>query len=87
MRAILQFEHTTTDPPLTSLETRRNLNADFLVTYRVNPRTAIYAGVNTNGQNVELVSMPGGERRLQRVDDLHADAHQFFLKASHLRRF
>jgi hypothetical protein len=87
VRAILQYEHTTTDPLLTSLETRENLNADFLVTYRVNPWTAIYAGVNTNGQNVELIHMPGGERRLQRIDDLRNDAHQFFIKASYLLRF
>jgi hypothetical protein len=87
VRAILQYEHTTTDPLLTSLETRENLNADFLVTYRVNPWTAIYAGVNTNGQNIELIDVPGGDRRLQRVDDLRNDAHQFFLKASYLLRF
>lgn len=87
IRAIVQYEHTTTDALLTSLETRKNLNADFLVTYRLNPWTAIYAGVNANGQNAELIDVPGEARRLQHVNGLRRDAHQFFVKASHLLRF
>jgi hypothetical protein len=86
-RAILQYEHTTADPLLTSLAPRRNLNADLLVTYRVNPWTAVYAGVNANGQNVDLIDLPGGDRRLQRIDGLRNDAHQVFVKLSYLVRF
>ena len=87
IRAIVQYDRTSTSAALTSLEPRENLNADLLVTYRVNPWTAIYAGVNANGQNIELVDAPGGDRRIQRVDGLRSDAHQFFLKASYLLRF
>ncbi len=87
VRAILQYDHTSTDPLLTSLETRKNLNADLLITYRLNPWTAVYAGVNANGQNIELIDQPGGDRRIGRVDDLRGDAHQFFIKASYLLQF
>jgi hypothetical protein len=86
-RVILQYERTTADSLLTSLEPRENLNADLVVTYRVNPWTAVYAGVNANGQNVDLIEPPDGDRRLQRTDRLRNDAHQVFVKLSYLVRF
>jgi len=87
VRAILHYERRTTDPALTSLDTRENLNADFLIAYRVNPWTAIYAGLNANGQNLELLEVPGEDRRLVRVDGLRSDAYQFFIKTTYLLRF
>jgi len=87
VRAILQYEHTTTDPALASLDTRESLNADLLITYRANPWTAIYAGLNANGRNLELLEVPGEDRRLVRIDGLRGDAHQFFIKTSYLLRF
>jgi hypothetical protein len=34
---------------------------DLLLTYRLNPWIAVYAGVNTNAQNLEWVESPGLE--------------------------
>ena len=87
VRAILQYDHTTTDPSLTTLETNENLNADLLVTYRANPWTAVYVGANVNGRNIDLVDMPGMERELIRTDGMNRDAHQVFIKVSYLLRF
>ena len=87
VRAILQYEETQRDEALTSLDPGKNLNADFLVTYRLNPWTALYAGVNVNGQNLELLESSGGGRTLIRTDALSRDTHQFFVKGSYLLRF
>lgn len=86
-RAIVQYEDTSVDPERTSLEPDRNLNGDVLLTYRLNPWTAVYLGANVNGRNVDLVSLPGEGRILRRVDALRQDTHQIFIKASYLLRF
>ena len=38
--------------PYTYLPTSRQFNADFLITYLVHPGTAIYAGYNSNLENI-----------------------------------
>lgn len=84
LRLIVQYESLGTNPELTALEDRQNLNADFLVTYLVNPWTSIFAGLNSNHQNLELLP---GERfnTLRRTDGgLLNDSKQFFVKASYL---
>lgn len=86
-RAIVQYEDTSVDPDRTSLEPDRNLNADLLITYRINPWTAVYLGANVNGRNVALASLPGEGRELRHTDALRQDTHQVFLKASCLLRF
>jgi hypothetical protein len=86
VRAILQYEDRTADSQLTSTPSRRNLNADFLLTYRLTPWTAVYVGVNSNAQNHELVDPRGGGRELRRTGALHNDARQFFVKLSYLLR-
>ena len=74
------------NPRLTSLETSKNLNADFLFTYLVNPWTALYMGYNGNLQNLDLVD--GQEQReVVRSQDFINDAKQFFIKVSYLLRF
>ena len=87
IRAIVQWEDTDTDPALTTLTARENLNADLLVTYRVNPWTAVYAGFNTNAANRDVFDLADGTRELRTTDDLRRDASQFFLKMSYLLRF
>ncbi len=87
VRLILQYDVTTANPLLTSLETTKNFNVDFLITYLVNPWTAIFAGINSNYQNLDLV---GGDqfRRLVRTrTDFLNDSRQFFVKYSYLFRF
>lgn len=83
----LQYEATLTNPDLTSAPTRKNLNGDLLLTYRVNPWTAFYVEFNSNGQNLELLRTPPGERFLRRSNRLINDANQIFFKLSYLLRF
>ncbi len=86
LRTILQYERTATEPALTRLETTKNLNADLLLTYLVNPWTALYVGYNTNYQNLELVRDPMGDRLVRTDDDFLNDGRQVFVKFSYLVR-
>lgn len=64
------------------------MNGDVLLTYRVNPWTALYAGYNGNGQNLRLIETPEGNRIFRRPGlDLALDASQVFVKFSYLVRF
>jgi hypothetical protein len=87
LRMILQYEATSSNRELTSAPTRKNVNGDVLLTYRVNPWTALYVGFNTNAQNLELLTEPRGERFLRRGNRLINDANQVFFKLSYLLRF
>ena len=85
---ILRYDRTRANPQLSSLEEEtENLNADLLVTYLVNPWTALYLGYNTNYQNLELEEAPGGSQVVRTEDDLSNDAKQLFVKLSYLFRF
>lgn len=86
LRTILQYERTATEPTLTRLETTKNLNVDLLLTYLVNPWTALYVGYNTNHQNLELVRDPMGDRLVRTDDDFLNDGRQVFVKFSYLFR-
>jgi hypothetical protein len=86
LRAIVQYESTEANESLTSLETDENFNIDILVTYRLNPWTAFFAGFNSNACNLELVEAPGGSHLVRRPH-LVNDANQFFVKMSYLVRF
>jgi outer membrane receptor protein involved in Fe transport len=87
LRMILRYDWTRANPQLSSLEEKtENFNADLLVTYLVNPWTALYVGYNTNYQNLELEDTPGGPE-VVRTDDLFNDAKQLFVKLSYLFRF
>jgi hypothetical protein len=87
LRVIVQYEATLTNPALTSLEDRRNLNADVLVTYLLNPWTALYVGYNGNRQNYAWIQEEEGPRLVRTKDGFINDANQFFLKFSYLFRF
>jgi hypothetical protein len=84
LRLILQYESTIVNSTLTSLEDRRNLNADVLVTYMVNPWTALYVGYNGNRQNYSLINDRGSPFIVRTQGALLNDANQFFLKFSYL---
>ena len=87
LRVILQYDSTRPNPALSSLEDDDNLNGDLLVTYLVNPWTALFAGYNSNYRSRELIDGPSG-RRLVPTSDLELnDAEQFFVKLSYLVRF
>jgi hypothetical protein len=86
LRSIVQYNSLVTDPALTSLETRKNLNVDFLATYLVNPWTALYVGYNNNQSNLRLAPIED-DFELVRRGRLAPDSWQFFVKASYLVRF
>jgi len=88
LRAILQYNDTDPNPALTSLERVQNINGDFLVTYLINPWTALYVGYNSNYQNLALLeNEPENRGYLPRTeDDFLNDSHQFFFKVSYLFR-
>ena len=86
LRAILQYNTVLANPELTSLETSKNFNADFLLTYLVNPWTALYVGYNGNVQNIELLETPAGSEIIRSPHFIN-DAKQFFIKFSYLLRF
>jgi hypothetical protein len=86
LRVIFQYNSILANPSLTSLETTKNFNADFLFTYLVNPWTALYVGYNGNDQNINLVPTDTGTA-LVRSSDFRNDANQFFVKFSYLLRF
>ena len=85
MRTIVQYERTEPNPLETTINDRKNWNVDLLLTYRVNPWTAIYLGYNQNRQNL-LIDENNGTPTLIRTDDLHKDSEQLILKVSYLFR-
>ncbi|MGH9862823.1 MAG: DUF5916 domain-containing protein [Candidatus Acidiferrales bacterium] len=103
LRVILQYNAVLANPAHTALETTKNINADFLVTYLINPWTALYVGYNGNAQNLDpnlaVCQGPGSSRPgcpaladgdfsvLRARDRYINDAKQFFVKFSYLIRF
>ena len=87
LRVIVQYESTIVNPSYTSLENLRNLNADILLTYLVNPWTALYVGYNGNRQNLDLIPSQDGNQLVRTTGSWLNDANQFFVKFSYLFRF
>ena len=87
LRFIAQYDSLLANEPATSLPTVKNLNFDALMTYLVNPWTALYIGYNGNAQNIDLVEAPDGRRRIRPTTAFRNDAWQVFAKFSYLFRF
>ncbi len=87
VRFILQYDATLTNPDLTALETTKNINADILFTYLVNPWTALFVGYNGNAQNLDVVPTATGAQIVRPRRRFINDAKQFFVKFSYLLRF
>jgi hypothetical protein len=86
-RFIGQYDAVLANPAFTFLETTRNLNADFLITYLVHPSTALYVGYNSNLENVLLPLGNDADRQLLHGGRLKNDRRGLFVKASYLFRF
>jgi hypothetical protein len=86
VRVILQYESTDADPDLTSVETTERYNGDLLVSYLVNPWTALYVGFNTNYDNLDIVDTPEGPVVVRTDGDYLNDSRQLFVKLSYLFR-
>ncbi|MCH6554667.1 MAG: hypothetical protein IH793_10985, partial [Acidobacteria bacterium] len=87
VRFILQYDATLANPDLTALETTKNINADILITYLVNPWTALFVGYNGNAQNLDVVPTATGAQIVRPRRRFINDAKQFFVKFSYLLRF
>ena len=95
LRAIVQYNSLLANPSYTSLQTTKNLNLDFLITYLVHPGTAVYVGYNSNLENLvpglcihlagSLQCDPNGNG-LVRSNSFINDGRQFFVKISYLFR-
>ncbi len=88
-RVILQYDATLANPALTSLQTTKQFNADFLLTYLVHPGTAIYVGYNSDLQNYDpSLAVDPATFNIQRTRNGYInDSRQFFVKVSYLFRF
>jgi hypothetical protein len=87
LRAIFQYDTLLANQEFTALETRKNFNADFLLTYQLNPWTALYVGYNSNLQNLDLITTPRGTEIARTRDRFINDGKQLFVKFSYLFRF
>jgi hypothetical protein len=95
-RFIAQYNGLLANPQYSSLQTTKNMNYDFLVTYLVHPGTAVYFGYNTNLENVApglclrvagtAQCDPSGPGLLRTPDGFINDGRQFFVKISYLFR-
>ena len=86
LRVIFEYNTVLANPLVTELETSKNFNADFLVSYQVNPWTALFVGYNGNAQNIDLVATPLGSSIIRTNNFIH-DARQFFVKFSYFIPF
>ena len=88
-RFIGEYNTVLSNPSFTSLQTTKNFNADFLVTYLVHPSTAVYVGYNNNVENLMLPlgTDINGQVRHAPGGPLLNDGRNFFVKASYLYRF
>ena len=88
LRLIGQYTTTIANPAFTSLETSKIFNGDVLFTYMVHPGTAIYAGYNSDLQNLDpsLQFAPNGDLLRTRNTFIN-DGRQIFVKISYLFRY
>jgi predicted porin len=86
LRMILQYDAVLANQGLTSLQTTKNFNADFLLTYLLHPGTALYAGYNSNHQNIDPLLTRNDFGFVRTRDRFLNDGRQFFVKFSYLFR-
>jgi hypothetical protein len=98
LRLIGQYVTTISNPAFTTLQKTKQFNGDVLFTYMITPGTAIYAGYNSDLQNLDrslqgvcagLACSPGqapdGLLRTRR--SFLNDGRQIFIKISYLFRY
>jgi hypothetical protein len=86
LRAIVDYSSVLPDSELIDLEKEKDFTLDALVTYLVNPWTALYVGYTDGYGNVEID--PLRPDRLRPTDSpFHSTGRQVFVKLSYLFRF
>jgi hypothetical protein len=63
LRAILDYDGLLANPPLFGGETTKRLTGDLLLTYLLNPGTALYVGVNSGYENLYFGSRESAVNR------------------------
>lgn len=86
-RFIGEYNAVLANPAFTWLTTSKNFNADFLITYLLQPNTAVYVGYNSNLENVLSPLLADGDGNLLRGTRFVNDGKNLFVKASYLFRF
>ncbi len=88
LRFIAQYNTVLANSALTTLQTSKRANADFLITWLLHPGTAVYVGYNSNLQNLDrsLAFDPDGNLLRTRSRFLN-DGRQIFVKVSYLFRY
>jgi hypothetical protein len=86
LRAIMEYNSTLANPIYTSLQTTKQFNADFLITYLVHPGTALYIGYNSDLQNLDRgLDVDPATGLINRSPTGYInDGRQFFVKVSYL---
>ncbi len=86
VRAILDYNSVLADPALVALDRAKTLKADILLTYLLNPGTALYLGYTDGYENLDVI---GGEPpTLRRTSTpTTSTGRQFFIKLSYLWRY
>ncbi|HLJ27369.1 MAG TPA: DUF5916 domain-containing protein [Candidatus Angelobacter sp.] len=92
LRVIAQYNGLLANQQFSSLQTTKNMNFDFLFTYLPHPGTAIYAGYNSNLENIdpELCVKVAGQCDPNGIGLVHGpgrllnDGRQVFIKISYL---
>jgi len=98
LRLIGQYTATISNPALTTLQNTKAFNGDVLFTYMINPGTAIYAGYNSDLQNIDpsLQRLCSGapcatgesfDGLLRTRNSFINDGRQIFVKVSYLFRY
>jgi len=77
LRVILEYQTISPNPQLTRLDRTKNFNFDFLLTYLVNPWTALYVGTNSNHQNLDLIEEEETTKIVRTRGRLLNDSRQF----------
>ena len=86
LRAILDYSAVLPNTALVALEPEKRLRMDFLLTYLVNPSTALYAGYIDRYDNLAIEGT--GPPVLRRtLSPTTSTERQFFVKLSYLFRF
>ena len=93
-RFIAQYNGLLASPTESALQTARNMNFDFLLTYLLHPGTALYVGYNSNLENLlpslcvhvpgELACEPGTNGPVRTPSGFINDGRQLFFKISYL---
>jgi len=86
LRAIVDYSTVDRDSTLSRVDPERRWAVDLLLTYLVNPGTALYVGYRDGYENLAI--LPGTPPTLARTDDPTTSiGRQVFLKMSYLLQF